>query len=119
MQQCIFGSKLPNRLKEAKHLWSLIRGSILWVVWIDKNAICFSQEVWPQIRVEKTIWEAILDHGRTAWYRTKCLIKQYPNDTGKFLDRFDQEWCRSFTFAQRRDMTVTWNCRKPRMGTLN
>jgi hypothetical protein len=25
-------------------LWSLLRGSILWIVWIDQNVVCFKVE---------------------------------------------------------------------------
>ena len=30
-QQCLLGSPLPKRLKDGRKLWSLLRGSVLWL----------------------------------------------------------------------------------------
>jgi hypothetical protein len=40
-QQCLLGSKLPCKLEKVAPIWSFIRGSVIWLCWIDRNAICF------------------------------------------------------------------------------
>jgi hypothetical protein len=84
-QQCIMGSRLPRKFRCAKILWTLITGSASWIIWLDRNAICFQQDVWATQKLEIKLWDAVIDHGRTAWLRMKTLTKQKPADEGKFL----------------------------------
>jgi hypothetical protein len=119
LQQCVFGSKLPRRVKTATAIWSLIRGTAIWITWLDRNAICFSNDFWPQAKIEKVLWEGILDHGHPAWYRTKLLMDQYPARSWKFLATFDQDWCGNDCFGVRRGALMSWNFTRPQMGSFN
>lgn len=46
--QCILGMALPCSLEEFGAIWSLIRGTVLWTLWIAINARVFRNERWPQ-----------------------------------------------------------------------
>jgi hypothetical protein len=73
-QQYLLGSKLPRKLEKVAPIWSLIRSSVIWLCWIDRNAICFVNDNWSQVKMEHLVWDAFLDRTRTAWYRTKWMI---------------------------------------------
>jgi hypothetical protein len=47
-QQCIFGSPVPQQLKPAQRIWSLLRGTNLWNCWITRNNQCFAREPWSR-----------------------------------------------------------------------
>jgi hypothetical protein len=91
-QQCIFGSQLPRRVKGDKHLWSLIRGTTVWITWMGRNAICFSTDYWPVEKIETMLWSTLLDTSRMAWLRTKLLTQQQPQRQHRFLEQFDRDW---------------------------
>ena len=65
-QQCLIGSPLPNRLQVGKNMWSLLRGSVLWITWLDRNAFYFNANSWPTQELEQVIWEALKDHAHVA-----------------------------------------------------
>lgn len=91
-QQCLLGSPLPRKLRKGKTLWMVLRGSVIWLIWLDRNADCFSDTKWtPQLR-EQRIWEATSDVIRTAWARTVHLIRAYPEHQGIFIEKFDKHW---------------------------
>uniref|UniRef100_A0A7I3ZDU9 Reverse transcriptase zinc-binding domain-containing protein n=2 Tax=Physcomitrium patens TaxID=3218 RepID=A0A7I3ZDU9_PHYPA len=81
-QQCLMGSKLPNKRKSGVTLWTLVRGSVIWICWITRNAKVFSNEDLPKEKIKLMVWEVILDHGRTDWLRITKLIVLYPNQQG-------------------------------------
>jgi hypothetical protein len=64
--QCVLGSKLPHKLKRGTTLWSLLRGSIIWTTWIDRNAWSFQHDNWSVVKLHSMLWEAFLMLGRSA-----------------------------------------------------
>lgn len=60
-QQCLLGSPLPPKLKKAKTILAVLRGSVMWCVWLDKNASIFTEVPWiPEVR-ELRIWEVFVE----------------------------------------------------------
>ena len=108
-QQYIMGSRLLRKFCFAKQLWSLIHGSIIWIIWIDRNAICFQHEVWANQKLELMLWEAVFNHGRTAQYCTQSLIKQHLDAIGKFITQFSDVWCQSYLLSQMEAGHMCWN----------
>jgi hypothetical protein len=43
-------------------MWSLLRGSVLWLTWLERNVICFQAENWQLVKIEIALWDAMLDH---------------------------------------------------------
>ena len=66
-QQCILGAPLPAHLRAVNDMWALIRGSIIWCIWLRRNAAVFANNHWPPEVLENRMWEAILDLARAAW----------------------------------------------------
>ena len=118
-QQCVMGSRIPRKFREASGLWSLIRGSTIWLIWIDRNAICFQRDLWATQKLETMLWDAVIDHGRTAWLRTQSLIEQYPNEGGKFLDQFRSVWCQSDFFGRLEIDHMRWRHHRPHLGAFD
>jgi hypothetical protein len=91
-QQCLMGSPLPHNLKTGSKLWSLLKGSIMWISWIDWNAICFHTDPWPTAKIEQVVWDTLQDHARATWKHYLTCIRLYPASIGKVLFRFDETW---------------------------
>jgi len=105
-QQCLLGSILPRPLWHTTTMWSLFRGSVIWIAWLDKNAICFNNNTWPMQKLEQVIWEACVDHARIAWFKTTKLCKLYLDKEGVFLGKFEHTWLQSDFLGQRTQMKV-------------
>jgi hypothetical protein len=50
-----------------ENIWSFLRGITLWFIWIDCNDLVFNNVRWDGCRIQKTIWDALLDYGHVAW----------------------------------------------------
>ncbi len=53
----------------------------------------FNNEKWHMVKIQKVIWEALLDHDRVAW--DKCLksIKLSPSTERKLLEAMNHVVC--------------------------
>jgi len=118
-QQCVLGTKLPRRLKKGAHMWSLFRGSVLWITWLDRNATCFSNAPRPAQKLEKAIWEAFLDHARAAWVTTSNLCQLYLDKAARFLQKFDSTWLSSKFLGTRAQRVIHWHLVHPKMGVFS
>jgi hypothetical protein len=118
-QQCIMGSRLPQKFRFARILWLLLRGSAIWIIWIDRNSICFQQDFQSTQKLEIMLWDSVIDHGRTTWLRMKTLIKQYPADEDKFIGRLSEVWCQSELFGRMVADRMVWHHHRPRMGAFD
>jgi hypothetical protein len=54
-QECILGTKLPRRFANATLLWSLLRGSVLWLIWLARNSTVFQALPWPPEKIDALI----------------------------------------------------------------
>lgn len=45
-QQCLLGSPLPPKVKKDRMIWKVLRGFVIWLIWLDSDADCFSDEKW-------------------------------------------------------------------------
>jgi hypothetical protein len=118
-QQCLLGSKLPRQLLRRRQLWSLFRGSVIWVSWVDRNALCFRNEVWPQYQVNRLLWKHFLDHGRMAWQHTCCTQKNHPLHAARLLRQFDRQWMYNRFFGTRDGLRMHWKVAWPQTGNLD
>jgi hypothetical protein len=112
-QQCLLGSTLPRQLQKGRNLWSLFRGSVTWLSWLDRNALCFRNEDWPQHVMEAKLWELFLDHGRTTWLRSSSLQRSHPARAAKALRQFDQMWMLNPLLGTRAQFHIQWNFAHP------
>ena len=99
-------SSLSSNLKNGTTLWTLFRGSIVWICWLERNARCFREESWVHQKIEALLWEEFIDHGKTAWYRTKRLIQSRPDLSTRFLSQFDMTWSQNEFFCTRQGVQV-------------
>jgi hypothetical protein len=118
-QQCLLGSPLPRHLQPGRQLWSLFRGSIIWLSWLDRNAICFHNDDWPQHVLETKLWVHFTDHGRTAWLRSRRMQKLQPTRAVKHLRQFDRFWMRTPLFGTRTHLSVQWKSNRPPRGLFH
>jgi len=47
--------RLPNNLKNFSYLWSLLRGVVLWCIWIERNDLVFNGIRWHNSKLERII----------------------------------------------------------------
>jgi hypothetical protein len=63
MVQVIFTEQLPSRFKKFQNLWTLIKGTCLWAMWIQRNDKIFGNIIWSDDRIIASIWQALLEYG--------------------------------------------------------
>jgi hypothetical protein len=117
-QQCLLASKLPHQLKHGWVIWSLLRGAILWIAWLDRNAKSFSNDDWSVQKTQVLIWEATLELGRTAWLRVTTLCQLHPLRSPKYIRDFDIAWLRTKFLGHRVNMHVYWYVARPLPGSF-
>jgi hypothetical protein len=97
-------------------MWSLFRGSVTWLSWLDRNALCFRNEDWPQHVMEAKLWELLVDHERTAWLYSSRLQRSHLAQAAKALQQFDQMWMLNPLFGMRVHLHIQWNGARSQMG---
>jgi hypothetical protein len=65
-------------MQELSSIWSLIRGTVIWILWLARNAKVFCNELWTQEQLNKQLWDGILDHPRKSWYKISRIQKEQP-----------------------------------------
>nr|PNR32005.1 hypothetical protein PHYPA_026130 [Physcomitrium patens] len=48
---CVFAYRIPRRYKKVSRILLLIRGIVMWVLWIERNDTAFNVIFWPQEQV--------------------------------------------------------------------
>jgi hypothetical protein len=114
-QQCLLASKLLHR----HIIWSLLRGAILWISWLDQNAKSFSNDDWPTLKTQVLIWEAMVELGRTAWLRVIAQCRQNPRLSLKYICDFDRTWLQTAFLGHRVHMQVSWSTIRPLSGSFS
>ncbi|KAG0595756.1 hypothetical protein M758_UG194400 [Ceratodon purpureus] len=111
---CVFGIPLPRTFRKHRHVWSVLRGAVLWQSEIARNARVFADEDWPGPRLQQAIWDALIDAGRAAWFKVLHALRQRPRDANAILTRFDELWMYYPEVLGFRDgMVVTWVATRP------
>lgn len=112
-QQCIFGTQLPEPLRALDKTWSLIRGAVIWIIWRRRNDCIFNNLPWPNELLERTLWDALLDLGRTAWANVKSQAKTCPAAYPKARRKFVRRWVHNDVFCSLHQDAISWNYRRP------
>jgi hypothetical protein len=99
-------------------MWSLFRGSVIWVCWLDRNAICFARDEWNLPKLEVVLWDYFIDYIRVAWLKTQTLVETHPTKATQLYSRFDHTWLQSKFFASRHNAQLTWSLNRPQTGEL-
>lgn len=92
---------------------NMLRGSVLWVIWIERNVKCFSNDEWSSHLRELRIFEVIDEAIKAAWVRTITLITTHRQWKKKFLARFDKLWVLDSAYVERNDSIMSFKRRKP------
>jgi hypothetical protein len=61
--------------------------------------LVFNNERWNVVKIQKVIWDALLDYGRAAWNRCMRLIRKILRAKKKLLKKFDNSWGRHRLFV--------------------
>ncbi len=59
-------TRVPKHLHHVENIWSSFKCIILWSIWIEHNDLVFNNVRWDGFRIQKAIWDALLDYGRVA-----------------------------------------------------
>ena len=98
-KQSIFSYRVPRRFRDVGRFWSLLRSTILWTLWIQRNDMAINGIQWHLAKVKQRIWRCMLDYGRVAWSITQ---KKMENDAARkhiVMHEFQSLWCRHGIFA--------------------
>lgn len=88
-KQGLFNDKLPRRFRSVYKIWDLLRGVIVWTLWIARNDMVFNGNKWNQQKILHTIWLGLVDYSRLAWNS----LKVQP------IEVFCESWGRSNVLA--------------------
>lgn len=117
-KQVILEEELPQKLKRFKSIWSLLKGTCMWTIWIHRNALVFDHQLWSDRQVEEKAWASMVDYGQSAWQRTVKLIAKQPEMEQQFLSQFDKAWLSRQVFGSRTGYSVKWRAQSPRRGLI-
>ena len=51
-KQVLFGERMPKKKGKMIKVWHLLRGTLLWTIWIEGNDKVFNQEHWHKSKVK-------------------------------------------------------------------
>lgn len=54
-------------LVNALEIWLLLRGIILWTIWVERNDLTFHDNMWDIKNTKQTVWQGLLDYAKIAW----------------------------------------------------
>lgn len=114
--QCLLGAELPPQLQSTATLWALIRGVVVWTIWIWRNAAIFANDPWSPERVERMIWDGVLDLARMVWDHTfqRGGLQQVTQQRTR--RQFIRIWALTDIFCTVNNEQVRWNHRAPIRG---
>jgi len=108
-------AKFPRRLRRGSSMSSIFRGSVIWITWLDRNAMCFNQAPWTDRKLEETLWSF---HKSTPDWRPQTL-RALPETRRKCF------WGGSITcgytqrfFGSRNHLEISWNLTIPKIGVF-
>ncbi|KAG0605466.1 hypothetical protein M758_9G061800 [Ceratodon purpureus] len=112
-RQCLFGTELPPRFQAVTSTWSLIRGAVIWTIWLCRNACVFNDHRWTDAHLHQVLWDSILDLGRAHWAQVSWMMRSQPTGYTKAMDRFRAIWEPGGAFFTAQGDVVRWNYRPP------
>ncbi|KAG0601729.1 hypothetical protein M758_11G135700 [Ceratodon purpureus] len=116
--QCLMGTDLPARLRPRQTTWSLLRGSVLWLVWLRRNSGVFQNQLWPVEQLERTIREATIDLAKMSWDKYVALLQHHPQRAQVSRRTFVATWGTTPLLCNIRDNTIQWNHIRPQRGVF-
>ncbi|KAG0555167.1 hypothetical protein KC19_12G149200 [Ceratodon purpureus] len=113
---CIFGKGLPRRYRPFTHLWSLLRGTVMWTAWLRRNALVFQDAWWSTDHSNQRLWECLIDYGRRALLKAHHTGGSQPQQRARLLQKFEEQWAFSPALGDFSNGSMKWNLLPPRVG---
>jgi hypothetical protein len=66
MKQSIFGHRIPWHYKKVSRIWLLMRGTIMWILWLERLDASYNKVFWHPEKVRSSVWLGMVDYGRLA-----------------------------------------------------
>ena len=74
-KQALFGERIRNKFGKNINIWHLLRGIMLWTIWIEHNNKLFNHEQGHESKVKLRIWDELIIYTKAAWKRVVDQIK--------------------------------------------
>ncbi|PTQ44839.1 hypothetical protein MARPO_0018s0030 [Marchantia polymorpha] len=117
-EQCVLGKPLPLHLQKVSRSWTLIRGTVLWILWIQRNPFNFHNHRWPPALLEQRIWDAVIDLGKTEVAKIDWCKRHQPRDVPHAIRELNVIWNHAGVFFSRRGDKVVWNYERSPLPTF-
>ena len=95
-------------------IWHLLRGIILWTIWIECNDKVFNHEHWHESKVKHWVWDELIFYAKATWNRVVRLIKISIFSTEALIKGFDKTWGARNALCRRHNMSIEWNWKRLR-----
>jgi hypothetical protein len=105
-KQGIFSDRIPRKFKQVQNIWMAVQGTMVWLLWMERNDSIFNDIKWPPAKLIQTIWLGLIDYGRLAWEAAKDKAK------GKFIN----VWCKNGILAEMVMGRPWWKLNGPSNG---
>lgn len=105
-KHCLFAYRILRRFKTKSRFWLLLRGVIIWTIWIERNDAAFNGVHWAEEKLYQTIWLHVIDYGRNDWFKTQHRMRNTPPRAGEWAQKFHQQWCK-------KNILASWQHSKP------
>jgi hypothetical protein len=114
MKHGIFGHRIPRRFKPVSRLWLLLRGVIMWLLWLERLDASYNNIHWNQEKLQNLVWMGLVDYGRLAWRKVLDKCKTHPSKSKATKDKFKIQWCSGGVFAEWLEERPRWRLVGPR-----
>jgi hypothetical protein len=105
--QCMFGKQIRIRVNSVKSKWLILKGIVLWCIWIGRNDAIFDDEFIDVAKIHQCIWDQLLYFEHLAWNEINWALNN--EQVESILKSFDTYWTRRGVVCSRLTMVVRWN----------
>jgi hypothetical protein len=60
-KQGIFSNCIPHHFDKVKKIWMVVRGIVVWLLWLEYNDIVFNDIRWPRENILRKVWLGLIE----------------------------------------------------------
>ena len=105
-KQALFGERIPKRYGKMIKIWHMLRGIILWNIWIERNNRVFNQEQWHVSKAKQRIWDDLIIYAKASWNWVLEHIKVSSFSAVALLQGFNKTWRAKSVLCRRRKLRL-------------
>jgi hypothetical protein len=61
-------------------------------IWNERNDLVFNNKKWHEAKLQKVMWEGLIDYETFQWQHVLQQIQKNPNNDNTILGAYDMVW---------------------------